>query len=360
MLIAIGTIVGALLVLIAALLMTSAGVSPTFRDASGQVVANSISEKLRVEINGAEQGMFIVGKDRTRPVLLFLHGGPGMPEFALSRNYPSVLEDLFVVCWWDFRGSGLSYRSDASVTLEQLVLDTIAVTTYLRQRFGQDKVYLMGHSGGSLVGIQAAARAPELYHSYIGVAQITQQMDSEKLAYRFMREQFAALGDRKMVDALDRIPLPQLQTMPAEYRALRDGAMHALGVGTTHTMRSVVTGIFLPIMLSPVYTLREKIDLWRGKWSAQSTNMWNELLATDLPAIVPRISVPVYFLHGKYDYTVSYDMARDYLDRLEAPLKGFYTFDESAHSPLFEEPERMRQILEDDVLAGSVSRADRP
>ena len=346
---------------VCALFAISQGEPPPFRDQAGRVLGGSISEKLHVNINGVAQGMFIRSTDNTKPVLLFLHGEPGMPEFAISQNYPAVLENYFVVCWWEQRGSGLSFSTDipqGTLTEEQLVSDTVAVTNYLRARFGQDKIYLMAHSGGTFFGIQAAARAPELYHAYIGVAQITRQLDSEKLAYKFMIEQFTAGGNRAMVAKLEKIPLPEMNVMPASYRALRDDAMHSLGIGTTHVMTSVVSGIFVPIMLSRSYTLGEKINIWRGKWSAASTNMWNEILATDLTATVPKLDIPVYFLSGIYDYTVSYAMAKDYFTTLKAPIKGFYTFQHSAHSPLFEEPEKMGQIFQQDVLIRDISLAD--
>jgi pimeloyl-ACP methyl ester carboxylesterase len=341
----------------------SPGTAVPFLDHAGKTLAGSISEKRHVNINGVEQGMFITGKDKTKPVLLFLHGGPGMPEFALAQGYPTVLEDHFVVCWWEQRGSGLSFNTDippSTLTQEQLVADTIAVTNYLRSRFAQDKIYLMAHSGGTFFGIQAAARAPELYHAYIGIAQISRQLDSEKLAYTYMIEQFRAAGNSTMVQKLAKIPLSEMQTMPAAYRALRDDAMHSLGIGTTHKMMSVVSGIFMPIMLSPVYTLREKINIWRGKWSAASTNMWNELLTTDLAEKVPELDIPVYFISGVYDYTVSYALTKDYFVKLNAPIKGFYSFHHSAHSPLFEEPEKFGQTLQRDVLAGTNNFADLP
>ncbi len=343
------------------LLALSPGALAPFVDQSGKTLAGSLSEKLHVNINGVQQGMFIRAKDKTKPVLLFLHGGPGMPEFAISQGYRPVLEDCFVVCWWEHRGSGLSFSTGIppdTLNEAQLASDTIAVTNYLRTRFGQAKIYLMAHSGGSFFGIQAAARAPELYRAYIGVAQISRQLDSEKLAYTYMVERFTAVGNRDMVAKLKTIPIPEMNIMPAAYYAVRDKAMHSLGIGTTHAMRSVVSGVFMPVMLSRAYTLREKVNLWRGKWSASTTAMWNEILATDLTAKVQELAIPVYFMSGSYDYTVSYALARDYYEKLQAPEKGFYTFEQSAHSPLFEEPEKFGRILQEDVLAGTTTLAD--
>lgn len=135
--------------------------------------------------------------------------------------------------------------------------------------------------------------------------------------------------------------------------------MHDLGVGTTHKMNSVVSGIFLPVWQSREYTFGEKINIWRGKWSAHSAAMWNRMLAEDLTSVVPKLELPVYFFHGSYDYTVSYALAKDYFEKLQAPRKGFYTFAESTHSPLFEEAEQGLRILMEDVLAGTNNLADR-
>jgi pimeloyl-ACP methyl ester carboxylesterase len=134
--------------------------------------------------------------------------------------------------------------------------------------------------------------------------------------------------------------------------------MHTLGVGTTRDMDSVVTGIFWPSWLSREYTLMEKINLWRGKAFSRSLGMWDRMQATDLTQQVTALDLPVYFFHGRHDYTVSYTQARAYAEQLAAPLKGFYTFEASAHTPIFEEPERALQIMLVDVLAGTNQLAD--
>lgn len=349
-------------VLVAGLLFAfrSTGPLPLLGE-DGRPLPGSVAEKVFVEINGVKQGMFIRSRNTANPVLLFLHGGPAMPEYTFAPKYPAGLEDRFTVCYWEQRGAGLSYSlaiPPETLTAEQLVSDTLAVTDYLRKRFGQDKIYLLGHSWGSLLGIQAAARAPQLYHAYIGMAQLSRQSESEKLAYTYMLEQFTKAGDKRMVQKMQRFPVPELAVFPNGYRGLRDEAMHKLGVGTTHKMRSVVSGIFLPVLKNREYTFRERINVWRGKWSAASTQMWTEMLTADLTAKVPKLEIPVYFLHGIHDYTVCYPLAKDYFQKLKAPRKGFYTFEQSAHSPAFEEPERARRILTEDVLAGVTNLAD--
>jgi membrane protease YdiL (CAAX protease family) len=141
-------------ILAGVLLAGSPGRPEPFLDQDGSRLVGSISEKIFVNINGVEQGMFIKSKDATHPVLLYLHGG--MPEYFLTQQYPTGLEDYFTAVWWEQRGSGISYGADIppeTMILEQMISDTLEVTNYLRHRFGQEKIYLMGHSGGTFIGI---------------------------------------------------------------------------------------------------------------------------------------------------------------------------------------------------------------
>ena len=330
-----------------------------FVDEHGAVRPGSVSEKIFVDINGVKQGMIIESKNTGNPVLLYLHGT--MPDYFLSRRYPTGLEELFTVVWWEQRGAGLSFSpsiSRDSLTSEQSIADTLAVTDYLRQRFAQDRIYLMGHSNGTFFGIQAAARAPEKYRAYIGVAQMTDQLKSEQLAYEYMLARYRELGDGEMVRKLEAAPVTTHGGLPDGYVAIRDEAMHRLGIGTMHTMTNYLQGLFLGSLQTREYTLVEKLGLWRGKFSAGVSPLLQEITTSDLSCVVPGLSLPAYFLHGTYDYTVNYALARAYAKQLRAPLKGFYTFTDSAHSPMFEESAKMLRIPREDVLAGSNQLAD--
>jgi pimeloyl-ACP methyl ester carboxylesterase len=330
-------------------------------DEIGKVVPGSITEKTWVDINGARQGMFIRGRDVTKPVLLFVHGGPGMPEYFLDRTTnPTGLEDDLVVCWWEQRGAGISYSGDIpreSMTVDQLVHDTITVADHLCERFRQDKVYLMAHSWGSFIGIQAAAKAPERFHAYIGMGQVSYQQRAEVLAYRYELDEFRRRGDEKMVQTLESAPVTLDAALPKAYMKVRDKAMHSIGIGTTREMKSVITGVLAQVWRTSDYTIREKVDIGRGKAWSQGI-LWDEFQATDLTQKIRALDLPVYICQGRYDYTTNYDLARAYFGELRAPVKGFYTFEQSAHSPAFEEPDTFRRILREDVLAGTTRLAD--
>ena len=339
-----------------AVIILSPGNVEQFKDSNGKVLENSIAEKTFINVNGAKQGMIIKGKNKDNPVLLFVHGGPGMPEYFLTKDYPTHLEDYFTVVWLDQRGTCLSFDSnidDSTMNIEQSVDDTIAVTNYLRQRFSKDKIYLMAHSWGSLIGMKTVKKAPELFKAYIGIGQITYTPESEKRAYEYMIDYYSNTGDLKTAEKLK-----NMNYESNEYTAIRDEIMHKAGIGTMHNMDSVVKGIFFRSLLNNEYTLSEKVNLWRGEIYSSKTQFSHDRDEIDLRNSITKVDLPIYFFSGLYDYTVNYEMAEEYLKSIDAPIKGFYLFDNSAHSPIFEEQDKVNEIMRDDVLQGTNTSAD--
>ena len=324
----------------------------------------SIQEKVFINLDNSIQGMFIIGKNYDNPILLFLHGGPGMPTLFLEEKYPSGLENLFTVCYWEQTGGGISFDpklSPKEVSVDRIVSDAIAISKYLLKRFNREKIYLMGHSWGSLIGALTAAKAPELYSAYIGVSQITNQNKSEKLAFDFMVDVFAEAGNTMMVAKFSAHNIDNGNEEMIKYfkSPLRDKAMHQLGIGTMHNMKSVIAGVFFLFMASKFYTFLEKINFWRAKFFLiNKTKLIEELFSIDVTVNVPNLEIPVYFFSGIHDFTVNYTLAKEYLQSLDAPLKGFYSFNSSAHSPMFEEPARFNYLLKNDVLEAKNALAD--
>lgn len=321
---------------------------PLTDDVDGSIIPGSISERTMVEIGGVRQGMFLQSYDpQKNPVLLFLHGGPGMPEFFLNTRYPTGLERDFTVVWWEQRGAGISWSDDLdrdSLTVDRMIADTVEVADYLRQRFHKTKIYLLGHSWGSFLGIQVAAKAPEKFHAYIGMAQVVHQLRSEVIAKDRMILAYQARGDAAMVRRLEHAQLSMAVGMSEEYLKVRDAAMHQIGAGTTRDMDSVVTGICVPFLMERAYMVTEKINIWRAK-SILRQKLWSEILHTDLTKRIRRLDLPVYFFAGAHDLTAMPELSRHFLDTIEAPVKQYYLFLNSAHSPLFEEPGKATAIL---------------
>lgn len=338
------------------LLAISPGTPEQFTDNDGKIIEGSISEKIFVNIGGVKQGMFVRSKNQENPVLLFLHGGPGFPNYFLFEKFKPGLEDFFTVCYWEQRGGGLSYSPEVtpeSMTLDQLTSDAIEVTNYLRERFEKDKIYIMAWSGGTTIALPAISMAPELFYAYLSMGQITRQFESERIAYDYMLNEFNRVNDQRSVKKLQKFDhLATEANLIAFYNSgARDNMMHRLGIGTMRNMKSVFKDIFLPVWTCRAYTLVEKIKIWRSKiLFLPDTQLKREAFTTDFHASYPKVEIPVYFFCGKYDLTVNIDLTRDYYNFLDAPLKGFYTFCNSAHAPLFEEPESFRGILKEDVL----------
>jgi len=364
-LIILSLLLGSLLVLLIVVLLYSPGKPRQYLDANGKPFANSISEKLFVTIGGVKQGMFIKGLNTNNPVLLYVHGGPAFPNYFLIEKYNPGLEEHFTVCYWEQRGGGLSYSPDIPIetmTFEQLTADAIDVSNYLRSRFKKDKIYLMAHSGGTPIAIRAVAKAPQLYSAYIGMAQITNQSESERIAYKYMIEQYTAMGNSKSLVELEKYSILDTDTSFTHFykSPIRDKAMHELGIGTMRNMKSVFTGVFIPVWTCKAYTLKEKINIWVSKFSyVKKAKFIDELFVMDIPTMIPKLDIPIYFLSGKYDLTVNVDLSKAYLKKLHAPVKGFYTFENSAHSPLFEEPKRIKGIFVNDILKGKITLADK-
>jgi len=357
-------ILGLFFTLLVYLVLVSPGKPDALRDEKGKILVGSISEKIFVQIGGVKQGMFIRTKNTENPVLLFLHGGPGFPNYFLFEKFNPGLEDFFTVCYWEQRGGGLSYTPEVSlesVNLTQFAADAIEVTNYLRKRFGKEKIYLLAWSGGTTIALPAVSKAPELFHAYIAMGQLTRQRESERIAYDFMLKRFMELNDQKSVKELRKFrDLKSESDLISFYNSgTRDILMHELGIGTMRNMKSVFKDIFLPVWTCSAYTLKEKYNIWKSKiFFLSKTNLKTETLTTDFSAAYPEIDIPIFFICGKYDLTVNVDLSKDYYNRLNAPLKGFYTFRNSAHGPLFEEPERFREILEKDILKSKISLTD--
>lgn len=364
LLIFFSVIAGLLLIPVIFIIVKSPGKPEPFLNSEGKPFYGSLSEKTFVKIGSVKQGMFIRSKNIQNPVLLYVHGGPAFPNYFLIEKYKPQLEDFFTVCYWEQRGGGLSFSPEVdlgSMNFDQLTLDAVEVSNYLRRRFNKEKIYIIAHSGGTPIALMAVKKAPELYSAYLAVAQITNQKESEKIAFRYMVEKYSEKANKKALNELKQFNVLSSGTnIETFYKSVtRDKSMHQLGIGTMHQMNSIFWDIFVPVWTCKAYTLNEKMKIWKSKFTfLPKTNLVNELLNRDFSREIDRIEIPVYFFCGEYDFTVNSDLSKAYFKKLQAPLKGFYTFSNSAHSPLFEEPEKFRKILREDVLNGTINYAD--
>ena len=332
----------------------SPGAAQPILDAAGTEVPGSISVIETVALGGVEQSLIIRGLDSGAPVLLFLHGGPGSPEYAFFRATNRGLEDDFVMVYWEQRGAGMSFDPDLdpdTLTLDQLISDTAQLSAYLANRFGQEKIYLMGHSWGSALAVLTANRQPDLFHLVFTVGQIANQFEGERLSFEWVRQEAERAGDEDAIVTLSSLTFPDFDAPADEWISFvmtQRRLVEEYGGGSMH--ESIPFRRMVAMVLSaPEYTLSDKRDFMKGSLFSLR-NMWPELIATDLSEAVPVLEVPIVMMQGAYDMTTPYSLARDYFERLEAPEKHFYTFENSAHGVIFEEPERFNDLVRQHAL----------
>jgi pimeloyl-ACP methyl ester carboxylesterase len=348
------SIIGVLLICLVVLAVNSPGKLEPLKDKEGNRIVNSLAEKIFIEIGGIKQGFFLRSENPENPVILFLHGGPGSPELAIIYPYETSerLEKYFTVCYWDQRGAGMSYSNSidpATMTLEQMIEDTRQITEYLKNRFNQEKIYLMGHSWGSYLGIKTIEKHPDNYLAFIGIGQVTNQVESEKLAYDYMLQYAMEINDKSAVKNLGKFNKDASDFPTFEYiGTVRSPLMNKYGIGLMRDNFSMA-GLVKDILFFNGYTLSEKIKFIQGM-SFLLIHLWDDVVKDNLFESSISFQVPVYIAHGKYDFQVSYTLAREYFEIIEAPEKSFFTFENSAHSPNAEEPEKFVQIIRNIAL----------
>lgn len=184
--------------------------TPSITDEKGSTPENSMAELKKIELNGRNQWSSIRDFDKNNPVLLFLAGGPSGTQMAAVRHELSELEKHFVVINWDQPGSGKSYYAEKTknISVDTYIKDGYALTKYLKERFSQEKIYLIGESWGSALGIFLIDKYPESYHGFIGTAQMIDFAETKRMDYRKVMEIAGAKGDTAIIEQLKKNGLP--------------------------------------------------------------------------------------------------------------------------------------------------------
>ena len=304
---------------------------------------NSLSEKFVMDINGSPNGFFINSQNTDNPVLLFVSSGPGTDDYFMTDKYKEMnLEEDFTVVYWDYRDMGIAYDKSfdtSTITLGNILKDTEAVTDYLKTRFGKDKIFIMGFSGGTHIALRAAQTHPENYYALINMAQaVTDGSEQDSLMYDFMKHIFEDKGDRaslkKLEESVEKTEDGGIVCKDwYNYVAL----LHKAGGGTIKD-KSEFEGIVLPILFSRCYTVKEKLHYVSAMKMYRNTPLSKELEGFDYRVSVTSLEIPVYFISGESDYNCPWELVEDYCDSIEAPDKEFFLIPDSAHSPLWENP----------------------
>ncbi len=313
--------------------------------------SNGIEKLVCVKIGGVNQWLLIRGKNKNNPVLLYLHDGPGSPLFSYARDIGigNKLEDYFVMVYWEQRGAGKSFSRTIPVetmNIDQFVNDTIEVTRYVKNIFNKDKIFLFGHSWGSLIGILSVKKAPENYYAYIGMGQVINQLQNDTISYHYTLDQARLEKNKIALNELEELGPP-----PYDYKQVLIQRKWLRIFGGTHYKKKSFNGFInlnvLKKMISiPEYSIIDNINNFLNPYFSVK-NLWNSsLYKADLFNDVPAINIPVYFFAGKHDYTTPFILVENYFNILKAPKgKKILWFESSGHNPRGEEPELFTKYM---------------
>jgi len=317
--------------------------TPPYRGLFGRTRPGSVASLEAVELGGVEQWVLLRGLDESNRVLLYLHDGPGLAQILVARQIQKELERAFVVANWDQRGAGLSYQPGAApgtLTLDRLVDDTVALSTWLCGRFHRPRIVLVGHAWGSVVGLLAAQRAPELFEAYIGIDPTVDRKETEERLARWVGSEAKERGETRAVRELAEVGPPPYGSAGAA-RTVRRWAERFGGVGRRASRRGAVVRGLLEL---EEYTLFDLVRWRRGRRSSM-TALGATAASIDLAMRVSSVEVPTFFLAGRNDKVCDPELAREYLRVLDAPRKGWAWVEDAAHLLPFEQPDAVAAAI---------------
>jgi len=317
--------------------------TPQFRDTDGNVIHGSVAELVKIELGGLEQWISIRGKDTTDPILLWLHGGPGAAQMPLAHAFDNELEKEFIVVHWDQRGAGKSNHrgfEEETMTFDQFMNDGYELIQYLLERFERERLFLLGHSWGTQIGIVLVNRHPELFHAYIGVSQLVDNRKGVEIAYEWLMTEIEAKDDQASFEKLN-----DLGTPPFTHRKYREFAGLVDSYGGNFDMR--MGEIARIAIRAPEYNFMDYIRWMRGaNRGGGPIHVDGEMTAVNFRENIRLLDVPVYFFTGKNDYNTPLALVEEYYYILDAPEKEIIVFEHSAHTPFLGEPEKFsREVV---------------
>jgi pimeloyl-ACP methyl ester carboxylesterase len=304
-------------------------------------------------IDGISQTIIIRGHDTDKPLLLFLHGGPGMPEGGMIRKYTPDFEKMFLVVDWEQRGAGLTGSEPTppeSLTIEQLAKDTIELTRYLLKLFQREKALLFAHSFGTAIAIRALRQAPDLYAAYISSGQVVNQVRGEQLSYAYCLEQAEKKGNKKALEELRAVSFPE----KGDYRSAKHPDTYSsIGIprtwlgefgGVTKDPKSLQS-MLGSCVLTPEHSIFQALGIMDTFKKAMKT-IWPQVMGYNFLATATRLEMAVYIVAGRADMDTPTSLVDEYFEALQAPRKEIFYFENSSHLAPWEEPAEMYKVME--------------
>ena len=306
-----------------------------------------------VEIGGIRQWIHIRGRDRHNPILLYLHGGPGTPMMPFAYKFSPYLEGAFTIVEWDQRGAGKTYfANDPAVVIptigyERMQADALELVKLLLKRFDQPKLFVIGHSWGSMLGLPLVHAHPELFYAYVGTGQVVNARENERMGYEHVLAEARARHDAPAVKALEQIspyPDPLAGIVGPKMNVIRHWEFRygfAL-YGKTDLYREMLKYA----IISPDYSLHD-FYYFIAEPEHKALDRWID--GFDARTLGRTFEVPIVFIFGRSDWQVPGVLAERYLGEITAPAKGFYWVEHASLSPMVERPTDFARIMIDHV-----------
>lgn len=323
-----------------------------------------------VRIGGIEQWIEVRGQNVNNPVLLFIHGGPGIAFIPLAGSFQTPWEQYFTVVQWDQRGAGKTLASNdrelqrRSMNIPQMEQDTVEVVNYLRNRFKRNRVFVVAQSWGSILGLWLAHEHPELIYAYVGVGQIVNMQRNSELLYHDALQQARARHNQEAIKELESIapyppPTPDLNKLLTANR----WAGRLLGPPPNGPAFTDVPRLLFDVASAPEYSLVDDYSWVSGQ--SFSAVLFPEMMRVDLAKLGAEFREPIFFFEGTDDPFCRPSLIWEYAQTINAPQKELIWFENSGHFPFYEEKQKftdelVRQVLPLADQSASTARTSSP
>jgi pimeloyl-ACP methyl ester carboxylesterase len=287
--------------------------------------------------------------------LLFLSGGPGGSEAGRVLRFNQELEKHFVVAIWEQRGCGKSYPAihpKPALTVEQYAADIVELAEMLRARFDETKIYLVGHSWGTIIGVRAIQERPDLFYAYVGAAQMVNALEADRIIYDLVEEHARETGDTQFLQVLKaqgpppyggKNPVgPYARIFTREYQAFE------MSANKSEAFRREGDLLMLALR-QPEYGWVDRINYLRGLMDTFNV-VYPQLQTFDFRRDAPRLELPIYLVLGRHDTNAPSWLSEDYFNLVQAPSKELVFFEDSGHGMIWQEPSKFHDLMVHSVL----------
>ncbi len=341
-----------LLTVIIILVLVIVGVRTVHKNQTDIKTENGIQESGYVSIGGIEQYIQIRGEDVNNPIVIFLHGGPGSNMTYISTYYQTGIEDAFTIVNWDQRGCGRTYfKNQDSQTSSELSIDTLLtdlddLTNYVTNRFGQEKVIIMGHSWGTIVGSEYVAKHPEKVTAYVGLGQFVNGLEGYRIATKeaagraikqnkkedatMLSEVFQTFSTATSVENLDIKNYEQMIMLTRKYLNYE---------GALSNSSMIFAGITSPEMLFTDFQWFQKMSNTKQAFELEEPLMNYCIFDLDMRTESTQFDVPMFYISGAQDYVTPVSLMEEYVEKIKAPEKKIVLVENTGHSLMMDNPD---------------------